>query len=75
MLAHYHGQVLNASELGRALGTSDATARRHLDLLAATFVVRLLMPRIARRMAEQQVLIVASGSGARPSSASSRFTW
>jgi predicted AAA+ superfamily ATPase len=44
MLAHYHGQVWNASEFARAFGVSDMTVRRYLDLLAATFVVRVLQP-------------------------------
>lgn len=44
MLAHGHGQVWNAAELARSLGTSDPTARRYLDLLAQTFVVRVLQP-------------------------------
>lgn len=44
MLAHYHGQTLNASELGRSLGVSYHTIRRHLDALEATFVVRIIQP-------------------------------
>jgi predicted AAA+ superfamily ATPase len=44
MLAHYHGQVWNASELARAFGVSDMSVRRYLDLLAGTYVVRLLSP-------------------------------
>ncbi len=44
MLAHYHGQTLNASELGRSLGVSDKTIRNYLDLLVSTFVVRELLP-------------------------------
>ena len=32
MLAHYHGQTLNASELGRSLGLSDKTIRSYLDI-------------------------------------------
>ena len=44
MLAHWHGQIWNASEFGRSLGTSDNTARRYLDLLEQTFVVRVLKP-------------------------------
>ena len=44
MLAHYHGQLFNASELGRSLGLSDTTARRYLDLLSGTFMVRQLAP-------------------------------
>lgn len=44
MLAHSHGQVLNASEIGRSFGVAHTTVRRWLDLLCATFVVRLLPP-------------------------------
>lgn len=44
MLAHYHGQVFNASEIGKSLGVSDHTAQRYLDLLAGTFMVRQLRP-------------------------------
>lgn len=44
MLAHYHGQVFNASEIGRSLAMSDATARRYLDLLSGTFLIRQLQP-------------------------------
>ncbi|MFH1469805.1 MAG: ATP-binding protein [Pseudomonadota bacterium] len=44
MLAHWHGQLLNASELGRSLGVADTTVRRYLDLLQGTFVVHLLQP-------------------------------
>lgn len=44
MLAHLHGQVLNASKLGTSLGISHTTVRSHLDLLSQTFMVRLLEP-------------------------------
>jgi len=44
MLAHYHGQIWNASELGRSLGLSDKTVRHYLDLLTQTFMVRQLQP-------------------------------
>lgn len=44
MLAHYHGQVWNASELARSLDVSAQTANRYRDLLAGTFVVRVLHP-------------------------------
>ncbi|MBN1512704.1 MAG: DUF4143 domain-containing protein [Phycisphaerae bacterium] len=44
MLAHYHGQHWNAAELGRSLGADEKTARRYLDILAATFLVRPLQP-------------------------------
>ncbi len=32
MLAHYHGQTWNGSELARALGVSDKTVSRYLDM-------------------------------------------
>jgi hypothetical protein len=44
MLAHYHGQIFNASEIGKSLGISDHTAQRYLDLLSGTFMVRQLRP-------------------------------
>ncbi len=42
MLAHYHGQTFNASELARSMQLSDKTIRRYLDILAGTFMVRIL---------------------------------
>ena len=44
MLAHYHGQILNASQLGTSLGLSHTTIRSYLDVLVRTFMVRLLEP-------------------------------
>lgn len=44
MLAHYHGNVLNASELGRSFGSADTTIRRYLDILSGTFMIRQLQP-------------------------------
>jgi len=44
MAAHYHGQTLNASEIGRALGESYKTVQRHLELLEGAFMIRLLKP-------------------------------
>ena len=44
MVAHYHGQVINLAELARALGASEPTARRYLDILSGTYVVRQLPP-------------------------------
>lgn len=44
MLAHYHGQVWNASEFGRAFGVSHHAVRRYLEALHATFMVRILRP-------------------------------
>jgi hypothetical protein len=44
MLAHWHGGLLNASELGRSLGMAHTTARRHVDLLSGALVLRELVP-------------------------------
>ncbi len=42
MLAHYHAQVWNASELARAFAVAHTTVQRYLDVLTATFMVRQL---------------------------------
>jgi hypothetical protein len=44
MLAHYHGQTWNASELARSMGLTDKTVRGYLDLLTGTFMMRQLQP-------------------------------
>ena len=44
MLAHYHAQVWNGSELGRAFGVSHHAVRRYLDALESTFMLRSLKP-------------------------------
>src|SRR5262249_9327381 len=44
MLAHYHVQIFNASELGKSLGISDHSVRKYLDILAGTFMIRVLQP-------------------------------
>ncbi len=44
MLAHYHGQTWNGSELARSLGVSDKTVSRYLDILEGTFMAYRLTP-------------------------------
>ena len=44
MLAHFHGQTLNLAEIARSLGSSEPTARRYLDILTGTYMVRQLPP-------------------------------
>ena len=44
MVAHYHGQIWNGSELGRAFGVSHTAVRKYLDVLDQTFVVTQLQP-------------------------------
>lgn len=44
MLAHFHGQTWNASRLAEAMGANRATVDRYRDILAGTFMVRVLPP-------------------------------
>jgi uncharacterized protein len=44
MHAHFHGQILNASELGRSLAESYTTVKRHTDILEGAFLLRQLQP-------------------------------
>ena len=44
MISHYHGQVINFSEIGRSFGISDMTVHKYLDLLEQTFMIRVLQP-------------------------------
>lgn len=54
MLAHYHGQIWNASEFGRSFGVSHHAIRRYLEALEATFMLRVLRP-WAENLAKRQV--------------------
>ncbi len=44
MLAHYHGQLWNASEFGRSFGIADTTVRNYLDIMTSAKVIRQLLP-------------------------------
>ena len=44
MLAHVHGQVLNSSQLGKAMGLSHNTIRSYIDMLSSTYMLRILPP-------------------------------
>lgn len=44
MLSHYHGQILNYSELGRSFGVSDMTVRKYCEILEGAFMIRLIQP-------------------------------
>jgi len=54
MLAHYHGQILNASDIGMSLGINYKTVQNYLDLLESTFMIRRLTPWVAN-MKKRQV--------------------
>lgn len=62
MLAHYHGQVLNASEIGRSLGVSHTTIAHYVDILVGCFMVRRLAPwheNLAKRQVKSPKLYFA----------------
>lgn len=65
MLAHYHGQVWNASEFSRSFGVADTTVRNYLDVLTSALVTRQLLPwheNIKKRQVKTpKVYIVDSG--------------
>lgn len=44
MLTHLHGQLFNAQALATSLAVSGHTIRHYLDILASTFMVRVLQP-------------------------------
>jgi predicted AAA+ superfamily ATPase len=53
MLAHVHGGLLNASDLGRSLGVSYHTVQKAIDILEGYFLARRLPPfhaNIGKRM-------------------------
>lgn len=61
MCAHYHGQLLNQSRLGQALGVSHTTIRSYLELLTGTFMLRLLpplLPNLRKRLVKSPRLYV-----------------
>ena len=61
MLSHYHGQLLNYSELSTSFGISDMTARKYLDILAGTFMVRTLQPwhpNVSKRLVKRPKLYI-----------------
>ena len=44
MLAHYHGQNWNATELARSMDVSTTAVNHYRDLLEGTFMIRILSP-------------------------------
>jgi predicted AAA+ superfamily ATPase len=44
MVAHYHGQTWNGSEIGASLGVSHHATRRYLDALTGSYMIRQLPP-------------------------------
>ncbi|MCG3127461.1 MAG: hypothetical protein CHACPFDD_02321 [Phycisphaerae bacterium] len=62
MLAHYHGQIWNASEFARSFGVADTTIRHYLDALTSALVLRQLLPwheNISKRQVKAPKVYVA----------------
>lgn len=65
MLAHYHGQTWNSSELARSFGVSDFAVRHYVDILTSALIVRQLLPWHAnigkRQVKAPRVYVMDSG--------------
>lgn len=44
MLAHYHGQTWNSTEIAGSMGMAATTMKNYLDILTSTFMIRQLQP-------------------------------
>ena len=44
MIAYYHGNIFNASEMGKSLGLNHKTIRHYTDILVGTFMLREISP-------------------------------
>jgi len=62
MLAHYHGEIWNGSELARAFGVSQKTVSSYLDTLCSTFMATRLLPwheNVAKRQVKAPKIYLA----------------
>lgn len=62
MLAHYHGQVWNGSEIARSFGVSHTAVRNYLDIMTSALIVRQLPPwheNIGKRQVKSPKVYVA----------------
>ncbi|OHE72970.1 MAG: hypothetical protein A2Y14_04640 [Verrucomicrobia bacterium GWF2_51_19] len=44
MVSHYHGNLLNTSEIGQSMGVDHKTVKNYLDILCDTFMITALKP-------------------------------
>lgn len=44
MASHYHGNIVNYSEIGRSLNITDLTVKKYLSILESAFMIRNLLP-------------------------------
>ncbi|MFH1956967.1 MAG: ATP-binding protein [bacterium] len=61
MLSHYHGQVINYSEIGRSFGISDFTVKKYIDILEHTMMLRVLQPwhiNISKRLVKRPKIYI-----------------
>lgn len=61
MVSHYHGQVLNYSELGRSFGMSDVQCKYYISILEKTFMIQILQPwsvNLKKRLVKQPKLYI-----------------
>ena len=61
MLAHYHGNILNTSEIGKSLGLSSHTIQHYLDILSGTYMIYLQQPwfeNISKRQVKSPKLFI-----------------
>jgi len=65
MLAHYHGNILNSSEIGGSLGIGSKTVRHYIDILIDCLMLRQLKPWFAniskRQVKSPKIYIRDSG--------------
>jgi predicted AAA+ superfamily ATPase len=64
MLAHYHAQICNTSELSRSLGEAHTTVKRHIALLVGALVVRQISPwheKLSKRQVKSPKLYIRDG--------------
>ncbi len=61
MLSHYHGQLVNYSELSKSLGISESTVKAYLDILVGTFMILRIQPwyeNLGKRLTKQSKIFI-----------------
>jgi len=55
LVAHRHGQLWNSADPARALGISETTVRKYVDVLADAMLVRVLQPWFEHNVEKRQI--------------------
>ena len=61
MLAHFQGQLWNASQIANSLGVSAPTIKHYLDILEETFIIKQLQPyysNVKKRLVKSQKVYI-----------------